>query len=463
MKRRLVFLSLIASLCLPMVADDAPVPMEWHGYFRGGDGVSSAGGTMNAFWLPGQVTKFRLGNEAENYGELEVDSPLYKKDGVEFKVHTMAQFWAGYNQGQEGTYVYANPGTFRQELAMSQYWVEAKGVLGDSSALKDADIWFGRRYYNRHHVEITDFFYWTNQGMGFGLENVNLGFAKFAYAYIQTENNNTLGVPSTGVPSTFQNATGTHSLRLDGIQTNTNGTLSLGLQFDTAKPVSASSDASNNNGGSSFHIEHNQDKVLGGNNTLYLGYGTGSASNMNGLGWGAGTQPNPALSSSCKTTRVVDTLTLDVAKAFSVQVAGYYQNSKDATGASTVNTSIGARPYFYLTKNFSVVAEVGLDQVKYASDFAAVQGYTAATAANVTTAAAATAGQTGQLVKSTLAFIWKPEATIWSVPELRLFVTNGSWNTAANTAGMATGGPTNGSFVGKTSGTNIGFQVNLWW
>ena len=463
MKRRLVFLSLIASMCLPMVADDAPLPLEWHGYFRGGDGTSSAGGTMNAFWLPGQITKYRLGNEAENYGELEFGSTLYKKDGVEFKVHTMAQFWAGYNQGQAGTYVYATPGTFRQELAMSQYWAEAKGIFGDSAPMKDASLWAGRRYYNRHHVEITDFFYWTNQGMGIGLENVNLGFAKLAYAYIQTENNNTLGAASAAVPTNYNNAVGTHSLRLDGIQTNTNGTLSLGVQFDMAKPVTASTDASNNNGGSSFHLEHNQDKVLGGNNTFYLGYGTGAASNMNGLGWGAGTQPNPGLASSCKTTRVVDTLTLEVAKAYSVQIAGYYQNAKDASGSATVNTSIGARNYFYATKNFSVVAEVGLDQVKYASDYAS--GYSVAsgnTAAQVA-AATATAGQTGSLVKSTLAFVWKPEPTIWSVPELRLFVTNGNWNTAANTAGMASGGYTNGSFVGKTTGTNIGFQANLWW
>ena len=441
MKRRLVFLSLIASLCLPMVADDAPIPMEWHGYFRGGDGTSSGGGTMNAFWLPGQLTKYRLGNESENYGELEVDSSLYKKGGAEFKIHTMVQFWGAYNQGQAGTYVYANPGTTRLEMGMSQYWAEAKGVLGDSAALKDSDLWFGRRYYNRHHVEITDFFYWTNQGMGFGLENVNLGFAKFAYAYIQTEPNaNTAAVALTS-PTIYQDAIGTHSLRLDGIQTNKNGTLSLGAQFDQAKPVSATSGPSNNNGGSSFHLEHTQDKIMGGNNVFYLGYGIGSASNLNGLGWGAGTQPNSSLTSANKTTRVLDTLTLDVAKVFSVQIAGYYQNSKDANGATTTYTSIGARPYFYLTDHFAIVPEVGLDNVKYGSD------------------ATAAAGQTGQLVKSTLAFVWKPEATIWSVPELRLFVTNGSWNAAANAAG----GPNPSFGAGKTSGTNIGFQANLWW
>ena len=455
MKRRLVFLSLIASLCLPMVADDAPAPVEWHGYFRGGDGTASSGGTMNAFWLPGQLTKYRLGNEAENYGELEFGATLYKKDGVEFKVHTMEQFWGGYNQGQGGTYVYAAPGTTRLEMAMSQYWVEAKGVLGDSSPFKDASIWAGRRYYNRHHVEITDFFYWTNQGMGFGLENVNLGFGKLSYAYIQTEpnaNSAAVGVVNStattpgagGSPTIYQDAIGTHSLRLDGIHTNTNGTLSIGAQFDQAKPVNATSGPNNNNGGSSFHIEHTQDKVLGGNNVLYLGYGIGSASNMNGLGWGAGTQPNSSLTSANKTTRVVDTLTLDIAKVYSLQLAGYYQNSKDAAGSTTTYTSIGARNYLYVTNHFAIVPEIGLDQVKYGADGS--------------TSNAVAAGQTGQLVKSTLAFVWKPEAAIWSVPELRLFVTNGSWNAAANAAG----GP-NGSFTGKTGGTNIGFQANLWW
>src|SRR5260370_32122800 len=42
---------------------------EFHGYFRSGYGINSAGGQQVAFQAPGADAKYRLGNEAETYGE----------------------------------------------------------------------------------------------------------------------------------------------------------------------------------------------------------------------------------------------------------------------------------------------------------------------------------------------------------------------------------------------------------
>src|SRR4029453_4298536 len=42
---------------------------EFHGYFRSGYGVNSKGGQQIAFQAPGAGAKYRLGNEAETYGE----------------------------------------------------------------------------------------------------------------------------------------------------------------------------------------------------------------------------------------------------------------------------------------------------------------------------------------------------------------------------------------------------------
>jgi maltoporin len=43
---------------------------EFHGYFRSGYGQNSEGGQQIAFQAPGAGAKYRLGNEAETYGEL---------------------------------------------------------------------------------------------------------------------------------------------------------------------------------------------------------------------------------------------------------------------------------------------------------------------------------------------------------------------------------------------------------
>src|SRR6187200_3485701 len=42
---------------------------EFHGYFRSGYGVNDKGGQQVAFQAPGAGAKYRLGNEAETYGE----------------------------------------------------------------------------------------------------------------------------------------------------------------------------------------------------------------------------------------------------------------------------------------------------------------------------------------------------------------------------------------------------------
>ena len=46
------------------------------GYFRAGYGRSDEGGPLQAFGAPG-VAKYRLGNEAENYGELAFAKTFY--------------------------------------------------------------------------------------------------------------------------------------------------------------------------------------------------------------------------------------------------------------------------------------------------------------------------------------------------------------------------------------------------
>ena len=49
-----------------------PRPFEFHGYLRSGFGLNGEEGKMEAFKAPGAGAKYRLGNEAETYGELSL-------------------------------------------------------------------------------------------------------------------------------------------------------------------------------------------------------------------------------------------------------------------------------------------------------------------------------------------------------------------------------------------------------
>lgn len=51
--------------------------IELGGYFRSGYARSGKGGPMEAFKAPGAASKYRLGNEAESYGELILGKNFY--------------------------------------------------------------------------------------------------------------------------------------------------------------------------------------------------------------------------------------------------------------------------------------------------------------------------------------------------------------------------------------------------
>ncbi|MGD8710483.1 MAG: carbohydrate porin, partial [Ectothiorhodospiraceae bacterium] len=68
-----------AAVSAALVAQSAAA-FEFHGYFRSGAGVNSEGGDWVVFQLPGAGSKYRLGNESQNYGELIFQQDLYKGD-----------------------------------------------------------------------------------------------------------------------------------------------------------------------------------------------------------------------------------------------------------------------------------------------------------------------------------------------------------------------------------------------
>jgi len=75
-------------------------------------------------------------------------------------------------------------------------------------------------------------------------------------------------------------------------------------------------------------------------------------------------------------------------------------------------------------------------------------------------------GETGNLRKVTIApVVVRAGRGAFSRPELRLFATFASWNSAANAAAATGNLVTGGDFTGSsaTSGRTIGVQAEAWW
>ena len=157
--------------------------VDINGYFRAGYGRSNEGGPQQAFGLPG-VSKYRLGNEAENYGEINFAKTFFKPgaftsgaapqplDGPVAQMNLMLSIYNPYqNYGASSA----------TEFSMPQLWASVANVIpGDP----DAKLWAGNRYYRRHDIHINDFYFWDMSGGGGGIEDLTLGAGKLAVAWI---------------------------------------------------------------------------------------------------------------------------------------------------------------------------------------------------------------------------------------------------------------------------------------
>lgn len=383
--------------------------VEFHGYLRSGVGTTSEGGDQKCFKIA--PTKYRLGNECETYGELALSAPFGKSDGGP---------WAKYNlmlatieNNGQGDFESSKGDKFT--IASRQNFFQAGGFFG-KGALEDAKIWIGKRYYNRHDVHITDNFYWNNSGLGGGIEDINAGAAKLAFAYHQNGNgDNSL-------------STRRLSTRLYDIDVNPNGKLEGELVYLTGSTAQTGATAPKEGSGWALFVEHTQSGILNGFNKLAFIYGADDAAGGN---W------NPTYSTAdegrkgWKEYRIVDQLYVDLKNGWSGMATVLYSNVKKGPGNTEKWFSIGARPQYNFTPNVSVAVEGGFDQVK-------------------------SGGNTAKLAKLTVAPQYTLSGGFWARPAFRAFATYAKWNDAAGAQG-------GGAFEPKNNGMTYGLQVEAWW
>ena len=141
---------------------------EFHGYFRSGYGLNSEGGQQVAFQAPGADAKYRLGNEAETYGEfIFVNNwlnPEQNTDKAWMKTEVMIEA----NTSNYASYANFPNGTGNDQFRLREAFVRAGHIF---ESQPDAKFWAGERYYRRQHIEIDDFYPLDMSGYGAGAED----------------------------------------------------------------------------------------------------------------------------------------------------------------------------------------------------------------------------------------------------------------------------------------------------
>jgi maltoporin len=409
---------------------DLPRPFEFHGYFRSGFGLNGEGGKMEAFKAPGAGAKYRLGNEADTYGEIGLTHNWLRLDDPLASPYVRSTVMLSFSTGENFSYDSLNNLDQGNDIALRQAFVEAGNVIQSSP---DIRFWAGQRYYRRHDIHINDFYYLDMSGYGAGVEDIPLGdFGKLAIAWIG-------GSVDNYVTDNGRVAKQNFDIRLYDVDVPFGkGT----LWFNYANSKGGEVRNVFNEDGSNFDIESSSgwavgfihrtegEKLFGGYNEFSVQYGQGAAYNFASTLDASG--PNL---DSAQRFRVTDHFTIQPSPKFAMQAVGIYEDT-DYGGPDSRErwVSLGMRPVYFFNDRFSIALEAGVDWVK--SD---------------------PLGTDGHLWKITLAPQISRGGKFFSRPVIRAFATYAKWSEdfKGRVGGTA--------YENATDGLSFGVQVEAWW
>jgi maltoporin len=400
---------------------------EFHGYFRSGYGLNSEGGQQVAFQAPGADAKYRLGNEAETYGEfIFVNNwlnPEHSSDKAWMKTEVMIE------ANTSNAASYANfPGNIgNDQFRLREAFVEGGNILDFQP---NAKFWAGERYYRRQHIEIDDFYPLDMSGYGAGVEDVDLRIGKMSVAFlagarpdIVTQNGN---YAKSNIDVRFYDLKGPAGL--------------WAFWFDYA----AAKGGTEQNGtvvpttdGYAFGIRHQRLEWHGGYHAFSIQYGKGAASNFST----SIDDPTPFLKNT-ERLLIAEHLLLQPNDRFAVMPIFVFQRERDGQPGHGFNNwaSFGVRPEVFFTKHISLAFEAGFD---HTDGFAALQN-----------------GNTqfdGWLRKFTIAPQIGAGNKFFSRPVFRVFMTYANWSNGFR--GLVGGIP----FEDRIDGLTYGVQAETWW
>lgn len=317
-------------------------PVEFHGYFRGGVGMSADSGQQVSYQ---KNDLGRLGNEDDAYGEIQLSKEIAESNGITFKVNTMLAMASNGSNDREGTGTSCD---FTDEeckddakFALRQYNVEAKGVFGG-----DEVIFAGKRYNQRHDVHITDFYYWDISGSGAGIENLAVGPGKMTAMWVRSDSGSNVDTGNDGGKLNVN----IFDVRYGGLGLWDGASLEVGVDYAMSNETNAHTGALEE--GIMVTAELTQ-SLLGGFNKTALQYGTDA--------WGSSKVAGAGIDGS-SAFRILNHGVVGFGdKVDFSHMIRYSVGSDVAAGANDdlTNLSIVIRPQYNWNDNHKTILELG--------------------------------------------------------------------------------------------------------
>ncbi|PWT86779.1 MAG: hypothetical protein C5B57_00465 [Blastocatellia bacterium] len=394
---------------------------EFHGYFRSGYGGNSQGGQQVAFQAPGAGAKYRLGNEAETYGELILVNNWLNLERTAGKAWFRTEAMIEANTTNSASYANFDNPRDNDQFRLRQAFVRAGNLFASQP---DAKIWGGERFYRRQHIEINDFYPLDMSGYGAGIEDLNLGFGKLAAAYLAGARPDVATENGTYIKSNIdvrlydlKGPLGVWAGWFD-LATNKGGNTPAGAIIPTST-------------GYAVGLRYQHLNWHGGYHTAGIQYGTGAASNFS-----TSIDDPTAFIDSSERLLITEQLLIQPNDRFAFMPIFVYERTRDGNPEHDWSRwiSFGARPQMFFSRFLSLAIEGGFDHTHSGTD-----------------------EYEGWLRKVTIAPQIGAGRQFFSRPVLRTFVTYANWSDGLR--GLVGGTP----FRNRTNGFTYGVQVETWW
>lgn len=412
-------------------------------YLRAGFGRSGEGGSQVAFQAPGAFSKYRLGNEAETYGEITLSKSFYPSDAFKLGASPSDARPSGPIAHVQTTISVFNPysdaiNSSTTDFGFPEVWASIGNVVASQPSMK---FWAGNRFYRRHDIHVTDFFFSNMSGGGGGVEDIATPVGKLAVAWIGA--GSTSGISSVPAPDAANKAgfsKANWDLRLYDVPVP-GGKGEFGLVYArAASGLDAAGQSAPNSDGVSLMFIHTRDGVFStdGVNKASIQFGTGAAKTLNSgfetFVLGGNTFIRPDEKDSWR-FRVTEQLIANISDSFSVGPVFVYQLTDYAGYEGKVHwVSAGVRPIWHFNKYISLAGEAGWDWVKDE-----------------------TAGTEGSLFKITVAPQVSLGGRFMSRPAIRAFFTYATWTNdfVGQIGGL--------DYRADNKGFTFGVQMEGWW
>ena len=374
------------------------------------------------FKLPGASTKYRLGNECESWIELGVYQDLTFDSGVVVHNHVRPIF---YGENEEKI----------DFLRFDEFYSELSGIFDNS-----VSFWIGRRFYKRYDSYLSDYFFLNMSGDGAGINNLDLGEFKLSYSFIYDNVNPAL------VANDESALFHSHDIRLEKSVERGEYTLFLNYmsledkQFSDGQTIDAVD-------GFALGLIYKDTEIF---KELFNMKGN----NISGLFYGEGVAKGAGAYSPYRQEGLIDqiiTSTKSIKNSDTIRLINYnqlendkwgimsnlvyeYRNDKEFLNIKQDWFSVGIRPYWFFNRYARLLAEVGYDNVHDRVN-----------------------NDTYSLRKFSTALEFALDTGLWERPVLRFHYTTATWsNNAKGQVGTD-------YYSDKTSGDNIGIQIEYIW